>query len=149
MNKDFESFYVDIHSKDPSKPLYHDWLFNQVFSGEDIDLGLAGKIKLAIHESLLNGFATGSIIKLAYCNEMESRVIIKHGKLKGTKISEVLHNEESKKILQKLRDSTKDQVVRQACRSKLSEMFEARKMVKQFNDKKLHNIKRINVPRTK
>lgn len=143
MNKDFESFYVDIHSKDESKPLYHDWLFDQVFSEEIIDPKMAGKIKLAIHESLLNGFATGSIIKIAYCNEMESRVIIQRGKLKGTKISKVLHNEESKKILQKLRDSTKDQVIRQACRSKLHEMFEANKMVKNFNEKKLHNRKRF------
>ena len=142
MNKDFESFYVDIHSKDPSKPLYHDWLFDQVFSGEDVDPKLAGKIKLAIHESLLNGFATGSIIKLAYCSEMESRVIIQRGKHKGTKISKLPHNDESKKILQKLRDSTKDQVIRQACRSKLSEMFEANKMVREFNEEKLHNRKR-------
>ncbi len=143
MDKDFESFYVDIHSKDPSKPLYHDWLFDQVFQEEQIDSKLAGKIKLAIHESLLNGFATGNIIKLAYCNEMESRVVIKRGKLKGTKISKVPHNEESKKILQKLRDSTKDQVIRQACRSKLSEMWEAKKMAREFNEEKLHTRRKF------
>jgi len=143
MNKDFESFYVDVHRKATPRPLYHDWLFDQMFDKEHIDPKLAGKIKLAIHESLLNGFATGSIIKLAYCSEMESRVIIQRGKLKGTRISKVPHNEESRKILQKLRDSTKDQVVRQACRSKLSEMFEANKMAKNFNEKKLHNIKRL------
>ena len=143
MDKDFESFYVDIHTKANPRPLYHDWLFDQVFHGEQIDPKLASKIKLAIHESLLNGFATGSIIKLSYCNEMESRVIIQRGKLKGTKISKVPHDEESKKMLQKLRDSTKDQVVRQACRSKLHEMFEANKMAKEFNEKKLHNRKRL------
>lgn len=143
MDKDFESFYVDIHTKDPSKPLYHDWLFDQVFDKEQIDPKLAGKIKLAIHESLLNGFSTGSIIKLAYCSEMESRVIIQWGKFKGSRISELPHNNEAKRMLQKLRDSTKDQVIRQACRSKLSEMFEANKMAKEFNEKKLHNRKRF------
>ncbi len=141
MNKDFETFYVEEHCKSVPRLLYHEWLFDQVFLDEHMDPKLAGKIKLAIHESLLNGFTTGSIIKLAYCKEMESRVIIQHGKLKGIRISEVRHDDESKRILQKLRDSTKDQVIRQACRSKLSEMFEANKMAKTYNDDKLHNRK--------
>ena len=143
MTKDFETFYVEVHTKVKPRPLYHDWLFGQVFSDEHLSPKLASKIKLAIHESLLNGFATGSIIKLAYCSEMESRVIIKRGKFKGTRISEIPHNDESKRMLQKLRDSTKDQVIRQACRSKLSEMYEANKMAREFNEKKLHNLKRL------
>lgn len=143
MNKDFETFYAEVHIKDKSRPLYHDWLFDQVFHGENLDAKLAGKIKLSIHEALLNGFATGGIIRIAYCSEMESRVVVKRGKYKGAKISDISHDEESKKMLQNLRDSTKDQVVRQACRSKLSEMFEANKMAKTFDERKLHNLRRL------
>ena len=143
MTKDFETFYVEVHTKSVPRLLYHEWLFDQVFKGEHLDPKLAGKIKLAIHESLLNGFATGSIIKLAYCKEMESRVIIQRGKFKGTRISEMPHNDEAKRMLHKLRDSTKDQIIRQACRSKLSEMFEANKMAKTYNDKKLRNRQKL------
>ena len=122
MDKSFEEWYTKVYQKNHDERLYHEWLFDQMFSpGEQTEKNRQ-KIMFLIHESLLEGMHSGDIIKVHYCNDLTHLVKVPAGMYKGRKISELPNTDEIWTLCVQIKRTTKNYILRQACTAKLNEI---------------------------
>lgn len=138
--------YAEETKLSPSAPLYHDWLYDRLFSGDNVSEGLKKRIKRAIHESLISGFAIGEFAELRYFKNLYSHVVVPYGEFKGQKIMGLPNSKEVWLMLNELVKSTKSDLVRKACGIKLRETKESLELDRSYINKRL---KKYNVYRKK
>jgi len=122
MNKSFEEWYTKVYQKDNDNRLYHEWLYDQMFSPGEQPEKICQKIMLLIHESLLEGMHSGPIINIHYCKDLTQLVKIPAGMYKGKKISELPNTDEIWTLCLQIKRTTKNYILRQACTAKLNEI---------------------------
>lgn len=139
----FEHYFEKVFKRGTDCPLFHEWVFDQMFSMEPLPPQLADKMKLALYRTLSTAFWTGNVTKVVYGHELASRVKIPVGWPKaGTKISDLIGTPDVWKLLINLKKITRDENVRQGCTAKLNEMTMNKNMAQEEADKKAKNRKK-------
>ncbi len=122
MNKSFGEWYTEIYQKNNDDRLYHEWLFDQMFSQGELTDKIRNKVMLLIHESLLEGMHSGDIITVHYCKDLTKLVKVPAGMHKGVKISELTNTDDIWTLCSQIKRTTKNYILRQACTAKLNEI---------------------------
>ena len=122
MTKSFEEWYTSVYHKNHDERLYHEWLFDQMFSPGELTSETRKKVMILIHESLLEGMYSGDIITVHYCKDLTRLVKVPGGMYKGKKIFELFNTDETWTLCLQIKRTTKNYILRQACTAKLNEI---------------------------
>ena len=136
MTKSFEEWFVQIYQKDNDNRLYHEWLFDQMFSQGELTSDIRKKVMILIHESLLEGMHSGNIINIHYCKELTKLVKVPAGMYKGQRISELTNTDEIWTLCLQIKRVAKNYILRQACTAKLNEIQVQREFKREEMKKK-------------
>ncbi len=139
---DFEKYFNEVFREGKNPPLFHDWLFDQMFHGKQLPPELTNKIKQAIYRTLTTAFWTSDFTKLAYGREVTSRVVVPAGFYQGKRISDLGGSKDEWKLLIQLKKTTRDDNIRQACIYKMNELKIQKDMAKDHANKRSKNRKR-------
>ena len=138
----FETYFKEVFHRDKDCPLFHDWVFEQMFHGEQLSQKVANKIRGAIYATLSTAFWTGDITKVEYGRELASRVKVPSGIYQGKKISELEGTPDVWTLLIQMKKTTKDDNIRQACIAKLNDFRIHKEQAQVESDRKAKNRKK-------
>jgi hypothetical protein len=136
------SVYISEIKLDPSGPLYHDWLYDRLFKGEDVSEVLKKKIRRAIHEGFMSGCTAGGIHLEKYFENLYKKVKVPDGEFKGQFIYSLPNKPETVHALNDIRQKSKSDLVRKACEGKIKKAQISIRLSNEYIESKTRNRRR-------